>query len=263
MLEVDVYWFYWMSMATYTLHQFPKEGAPLGAIAGSLGMGRVAFETFGDERAKAFPKTSGAIKDILAWTNGIMPERDAQSQLTAQRMNSVVTPSEMATLHNLLGSLITFLRDESKHNYVICLEPQRLLSAHTLVERIEDCFSSQAWSVMDERAKDEFDESGKCLAFERHTASGFHALRGVEIVILQYVQKLTGGSIPRQRDWGSYIDVLRKNNGDKDVIAVLDNIRTLDRNPLMHPEDRLDVDGAVAVFMISQTAITRLAAALK
>jgi hypothetical protein len=44
---------------------------------------------------------------------------------------------------------------------------------------------------------------------------------------------------------------------------VLENIRTLDRNPLMHPEIWLDIDEAIAVFTVSQTAIVRLVAGIK
>jgi hypothetical protein len=262
MVEVDVYWFYWMSMTTYSLHTFPREGVPLGAISGYLGMARVALENFGDERARAFPKTGEAINEILEWINRIMPERDAASPLTEARMNTFVGPAEMATLSNKLSSLITFLKDESNHGYVVSVENQRLLSAYSLIENIESCFPVDLWSVIEREAKREFEESGKCLAFERYTAAAFHALRGVECVIRQYIVKLTG-SLPQKRDWGHYIQVLKDNNADLPLLAVLDNIRTLDRNPLMHPENWLDVDEAIAVFMISQTAIVRLAVGIK
>jgi hypothetical protein len=262
MVEVDVYWFYWMSMTTYSLHQFPLEGAPLGAISAYLGISRVAFENLGDERARAFPKTASVINDILAWINRIMPERNPSELLPEERLATMVGPADMATLHNLLGALITFLRDESNHGYVVCVENQRLLSAYSLVENIESCFSPDSWSTIVVEAKQEFEEAGKCLAFERYTGAGFHALRGVECVIRQYIVKLTG-SLPKKRDWGHYIQVLKDNGADPSLIAVLDNIRTLDRNPLMHPEIWLDVDEAIAVFTVSQTAIVRLVAGIK
>lgn len=263
MLEIDVYWFYWMSMTTYSLHQFPAEGnVPLGAVSGFLGISRVALENLGDARAKAFPKTAGIVSEILNWINRIMPERDPAVPLSAMRMNTLITPSDMATLRNNLGALITFLRDEAQHNYVVCIESQRLLSPYNLVEKIESCFSPDTWNTMAYDAKREFEESGKCLAFERYTGSAFHALRGVECVIRQYIEKLTG-SLPEKRDWGNYVQVLKDKGADPSLTAVLDNIRSLDRNPLMHPEDWLDIDEAIAVFTISQTAINRLVAGIK
>lgn len=262
MVEVDVYWFYWMTMTTYVLHTLPADGMPLGAMAGYLGMSRVALENFGDERARAFPKTAGIIKDILAWINRIMPERNPTIPLPRERQTAMVGPADMATLDNLLHALTTFLKDESNHAYIVCVENQRLLSAYSLVENIATCFSPDSWNTIVAEAKREFEEAGKCLAFEGYTGSGFHALRGVECVIRQYIIKLTG-SLPKKRDWGHYIQVLKDNGADPSLIAVLDNIRTLDRNPLMHPEIWLDIDEAIAVFTVSQTAIVRLVAGIK
>jgi hypothetical protein len=259
MVEVDVYWFYWMSMSTYSLHAFPPEGIYLSHVSGYLGIARVAFENFGDTRTRAFPKTASVINDILAWINRIMPERKPLGPLGR---NDFIPPSEVATLNNLLSSLITFLKDEAKHHYVLCIEDQRLLSAYSLVEHMDNCFPADCWNTIADEAKREFGESGKCLAFERYTGAAFHALRGVECVIRQYIVKLTG-SRPKKRDWGHYIQVLKDNGADPALTAVLDNIRTLDRNPLMHPEDWLDIDEAIGVFTVSQTAIVRLVAGIK
>jgi hypothetical protein len=257
MIEVDVYWFFWMSMATYPLHSFPSGGVPLSGISAYLGIARVALENFGDERGRVFPKTGSAIKSILDWINAIMPERTAL--LTRDKM---ITPSEIATLNNHLAALVAFLRDEAQHNYVLCVENQRFLSAHSLVEKIDTCFSEEAWNTIEKSAKREFDEAGKCLATERYTGAGFHALRGVECVIRQYIVKLTG-ALPKKRDWGHYIEVLKANGADPALTSVLDNIRSLERNPLMHPEDWLNVDEAIGIFTIAQTAIVRLVAGIK
>jgi len=47
------------------------------------------------------------------------------------------------------------------------------------------------------------------------------------------------------------------------MVAVLDNIRSLERNPLMHPEDWLDIDDAIGIFTLCQTAVTRLVTDIK
>ena len=48
------------------------------------------------------------------------------------------------------------------------------------------------------------------------------------------------------------------NGADPKLIATLDNIRSLDRNPLIHPEDWLSKDDAIGVFNTAQTAFDRL-----
>jgi hypothetical protein len=160
----------------------------------------------------------------------------------------------MATL--ILGVTST-LQNEARHGYVLKVEDQRCLSSHTLMEKIETCFAPNVWTVINDDAKRELGECGKCLALERYTGAGFHALRGVECVIRQFIL-LSTGSLPLKRDWGSYIRVLTDNGATASLVAVLDNIRTLNRNPLMHPEDWLDADDAIGIFTISQTAIVRL-----
>ena len=170
-------------------------------------------------------------------------------------------PKHHADRLRVLGQgIAAVFRHEAKRALVVQVQDQRSFSAVTLVEKIENCFPPDAWAIMEPEAKREFGEAGKCLVFERYTVSGFHALRGVECMIRQYIKKLTGG-LPTKRDWGHYIDVLKKNGTDPKLTTVLDDIRTLDRNPLMHPEDWLDIDDAVGIFSIAQTAVVRLAAA--
>jgi hypothetical protein len=260
MIEVDVYYFYWLSISV-TLMERIKPGIALAAVIKELGYARVALGGLkeGTELAKAFPQTAESAQEMLRIINSVLPE--VGTELTYEQWSREFTEFEAQRIRVLCTHLPGCLRTEGQHGYVLKLEDQRCLSSYNLNENIENCFQKGAWSVIGDDAKDEFVECGKCLAMERYTASGFHSLRGVECVIRQYIVKLTG-SLPKKRDWGSYIQTLRDNGADAKAIAVIDNIRTLDRNPLMHPEDWLDVDESVSIFMISQTAITRLASAL-
>lgn len=253
MVEINVYWFYWVSMTVHPLSSVPQ-GTPLSYIAGNLGIARVALETMGAPN-QAFPKTSERMLQMVAVINNILPD----PQQVHDRM---LTGSEVIQLKNSANAIALSLEEESRHSYVLSLEDQRCLSAYTLVEKIENCFPQNAWDKIKIDAKGEFEESGKCLAMERFTGTGFHALRGVECVIRQYIELVTG-ALPRKRDWGHYLEVLRQNNADAGLVGVLDNIRTQERNPLMHPEDWLDVDDAVGIFNISHTAVARLIADLE
>ena len=105
-------------------------------------------------------------------------------------------------------------------------------------------------------------ECGRCLAFERYTASGFHILRALESEIRDYLIMVTH-NMPKKRDWGYYIEELEKNNANQKMLTALDNIRNLDRNPLMHPEDWLRKDDAVGLFNLGKTALHRLITDMK
>jgi hypothetical protein len=107
----------------------------------------------------------------------------------------------------------------------------------------------------------EFDDAGRCLAFDLPTACGFHALRGLEIVIDCYL-KAFDVSTEKIKTWNDYIVAAKKLTDDKTAIkrpsskvaAMLDRMRELDRNPLMHPRDTLDAVSANMLFNL--TAIT-------
>jgi hypothetical protein len=85
------------------------------------------------------------------------------------------------------------------------------------------------------------DSAGKCLAFDLPTACGFHAVRGVELMILKYL-KAFGTETRDLKTWFDYVKAVSEAEADgrkpsKKVAQMLDRMRDLDRNPLMHPRD--------------------------
>jgi hypothetical protein len=226
------------------------DNTPLSVAAVDLGIARVALEGFGEDHSLAFPKTSAVMNEILEAINKLLPERNP-GELVNERF---VSPFEATQLRNLFIRLGSSMKDESMGNYILCVQPQRYLSPSVLMEKMDSGFSPESWKAMNEDAQDEFIEAGRCLALERHTAAGFHALRGVECTIRQYIQKLTG-ELPQKRDWGHYIEVLKKAGAPSATTSVLENIKTQDRNPLMHPEQWLDVDQAINLLTLSRSLL--------
>jgi hypothetical protein len=259
MIELDVYYFHWLGSVTCALESIPP-GAPIVACLERMIFARMALEGFTGDVARAFPLSADSASELLVAINALIPPVGSP----IPNLDAPIQQYQTVRLRALVQSLAASLRDEGKRSYVLKIQDQRCFSSHTLVEKIENCFPSDAWAVMVDDAKRELEEAGRCLSFERFTAAGFHALRGVECVIRQYIKKLTGAELDnKKRDWGFYIKTLADNGADAKLIAVLDNIRTLDRNPLMHPEDSLDIDEAVGIFNISQTAIVRLVAGIQ
>ncbi|MGH7072575.1 MAG: hypothetical protein ACREFD_00015 [Stellaceae bacterium] len=100
-------------------------------------------------------------------------------------------------------------------------------------------------------------EAGKCIAFELATAAGFHLLRAVEAVLRRYYDEVSAGKRrPKSRNIGAYLVAMQKQRvGDAKIIAVLDQIRDLHRNPLMHPEETLSLDEAIDLLGIVRSAV--------
>jgi hypothetical protein len=107
-------------------------------------------------------------------------------------------------------------------------------------------------------------EAGKCLAFELSTAAGFHILRATESVLRSYWAAVSGGKPhPKPQTIGTYARKLTDLNlGERKVRATLDQINTLHRNPLIHPQESLSLDEAVSLFGICQSAVSAMLKAI-
>jgi hypothetical protein len=116
----------------------------------------------------------------------------------------------------------------------------------------------------------EFNSAGKCLAFDLPTACGFHALRGLELVMDDYLSSF-GVNTAKMKSWSDYIKaatkLIEQPNADKKpsakVAAMLDRMRELERNPLMHPRDTLDSIQANMLFQLCAITVVEIARDMK
>jgi hypothetical protein len=115
--------------------------------------------------------------------------------------------------------------------------------------------------LLSEHAMAGFDEGCRCLALKLPTAAGFLLLRSVEDVMHDYYDVLSNGAArPARRSMGDYIAALETlPDVAPAMLEVLRSIKNLRRNPLMHPEHRLDIDDAIATFDVAKSAITAMA----
>lgn len=129
-----------------------------------------------------------------------------------------------------------------------------------LAERGESIFPSNLPTKVPEAILDAR-QAARCLAFELPTAAGFHLHRANEAVLHRYYDVVTNGQQrPANRSIGSYIHELNKKNaGDAKVIAGLQSIKDLHRNPLIHPEESLDsVEEAIALHGAIQSVMVHM-----
>jgi hypothetical protein len=152
------------------------------------------------------------------------------------------------------GFGITF-QDELDRVPMFTVTPKGNLDVRRLVKGISDGFPKSTIELLDGFVMNDINYSGRCLAFELPTSSGFHILRAVETCAKAYVYSATGSLPPiNKRNWGEYIEQLKNANAHNDVLDVLRILKTK-RNPLMHPYDNLDVDEAISLQCLSQAGI--------
>jgi hypothetical protein len=271
MIELDIYFYYLLGGSVSSVANI-QANWPIGVVVNLLLPLRGYLATFeaGTDRAKAFPQTTVTATQLMAVIDQvIMPmpieygsQLDFGSPIPFQQSgNPRIDKYQAEQIRILCAHLQSTFQQEVHHSYILKVEDQRILSAYTLVEKIESAVAPNTWKYLSELTRREIEESGKCLSVERHTACGFHMLRGIESVIREYLGALPGVTLaPHQRNWGEYIRLLRDNGAAHEVISIVDGLRQDDRNTLMHPEKFLTVDQAVGLFCLSLTALDRLIA---
>jgi hypothetical protein len=127
----------------------------------------------------------------------------------------------------------------------------------------ENLFPLELFSKVPEGLPD-VREAGRCLAFDLPTSAGFHVFRAVESVLRKYHAHVTGGnSPPKVRNMGVYIkSLITSGKGNLKVIAALQQMKDLHRNPVSHPEAILTQEEALAIFGIARSVITPMLAEL-
>lgn len=166
----------------------------------------------------------------------------------------------LATLQNCIRRFETILDEEINAAPIFCLERIGNLSTDSLLNGASNGYAPNVLKILPPNYLAEIDEAGKCLAFERATASGYHILRAVELSIRRYLLLIPGFVMPplNRQNWGEFIDLLNKNGASKPITDTLHNIKVNYRNPLMHPEDTLELRQAISLFCVCQGMIELL-----
>ncbi len=138
--------------------------------------------------------------------------------------------------------------------YVI---PQKgIFSTPDLVGRAENLLPEAARKLIPGQALADIRQAGRCLAVDLPTAAGFHILRATETVVREYYRLVVKKQPkPVARNWGPYIRILRRNDGDPKILALLEQIRALYQNPTVYPEAVLSFDEVTALLGLAQSAI--------
>lgn len=253
MIDFNPAWIYHLAEDLTKLEMLQAD-VPVGDVIRILIPARNMVDEFlNHQQHTLFPETCEDLTGLLEAIDAVAPP-DAK----LKHQMHVLTIYEVSNIQSAINKTVDTFERECGRKFIVGLEKQRVLEPKTLIEEIETVVSPDCWNRLSKLTKREMEEAGRCLALERYTAAGFHVLRAVESETRDYVCLLLKAR-PAKRDWGYYIEeVLKKNGADAKLAAALDNIRQLDRNPLMHPEDWLDKDDAIGLFTTVQTALERL-----
>lgn len=142
-------------------------------------------------------------------------------------------------------------------NYYV--SPKRAFDVNVLISAGAKVFADTTEDFSHDEVYD-FEQAGKCLAFEVPTAAGFHIFRAVESVLRRYYSVMVGTlPKPKARAWGAYIKGLKDAPGvDGKVVVLLEQIKDLYRNPIIHPEARIDMKEALSLVGIAESVTSAM-----
>ena len=228
-----------------------------------------------------------SVEILLARFPALSVCRDAGNELLVARNNVLKwmdeTPAEkVQELYPSLSPIFQRVINKAKEfETVVSAELQKLDTYHAtqkgiydttaLIQQAENILPVSVLSKIDEDIARELRESGKCLAFDCATASGFHIIRAIEAVMHNYYILVCEPASNRKLDsWGEYISAFYKLSEDvktkkvikedvKKIIALLQQIKDQDRNLIMHPKVMLTPDDAHKLFEIAEGAIIAMA----
>lgn len=162
---------------------------------------------------------------------------------------------ELVRLREAATAFDTALNIQFDHLDTYRVMPKGTHDTRKLIEHSEMAFGSN-WKHVVHLAQGDWQAASRCLAFDLPTACGFHAIRAMEAQVLGYLKlkNLT----PKKRDLGHYVELLKQAAAAPEAINLVDHLRANHRNPLMHPEDTLDIPEALAVFDLTKASITYL-----
>lgn len=139
-----------------------------------------------------------------------------------------------------------------------------IYSTSDLIERADRLFPDELRANLTREAIADIQQAGRCIAFDLPTAAGFHILRAAEAMVRHYCAVVTSQPVKQKtRNWAVYVKVLGKHGADNKILAVLDQIREMHRNPLFHPEDFLSMDEAITLLGVAQGAIVAIVEDIK
>jgi len=178
----------------------------------------------------------------------------------SDKFEAPLQESDSSILKSALSELEIVLRAEIRHVDAYLASQVGIYSTSDLIERADEFFSEELRNVIASSARDDIRQAGKCLAFDLPDAAAFHILKATEEVMRQFAQVLAGKELPRtSRNWGEYIRCLRETGADPKIAEYLDYIRKNHRNPVVHPEQTLTRDEAIALFNAASNAIVPMA----
>ncbi|HEX8889369.1 MAG TPA: hypothetical protein VF779_09335 [Pyrinomonadaceae bacterium] len=191
-------------------------------------------------------------RTLLAHIEKLLNELGRDEPLNAYEVGQISTA--LSKFEHVLSA--EFARKDAYY-----VSKKGIYSTSELIEQAENLFDEEVRNRIPNAIPD-LKQAGRCLAFELPTAAAFHLFRAVESVSKQYVEIFRGTPPTGKSELGlgNHARILRTTDADVRVVNTLDQIRSLHRNPIAHPEVSLTMNEVKTLFGITASVIQAMVA---
>jgi hypothetical protein len=230
-----------------------------------------AIDTFLKERTFDFPLVRKAARDLKTKLNEFTTEHYAnKDQAKRDEENDKKVGWKGHEIREAFDAFEHVFAAEVEASAIYAVPKRGIYETASLVETAFNHFPEDLLPFVNDMAKAEFAAAGRCIAFDLPTAAGFHALRACEAVLDDYYKTFAGANAPECKSWKDYhdkLDELIKKKAtpcpNEKTIRNIDQLRDLDRNPVMHPRDTLDMTAALVLFNNCASAMMSMASEMR
>jgi hypothetical protein len=210
------------------------------------------LEILARETAITLPLSQGAASHFANQLREIF----SADNLT-ERGQGPLTPSDQDSITGNISHFSSVLWAELGRSNIFFISRKRAWDMTTLVWHAEDILPQAIAATISDQCRYDIREAGRCIAFDLHTALGFHVFRAIETVILGYFPTL-GIEPPAERNLGAYIRLLEGAEIDERITGMVRHLKDFYRNPLIHPDWVLEAEDAENLFQVASSAITAI-----
>jgi hypothetical protein len=258
MQRVNEFNLYDLSRRVHSLTQAAQEGVKFRDVWYPWWDARVALEEI--LQARPLSVCAAAARRLRGAITAGIPEKweDVSSVLSGGKAEELLPGWVPYEVQEAANEFETVLAAECQVLDTYLISKKGAYSTADLVEHAHRHIPEPTRRFVPQQTKDDFDQAGKCMAFDLATATAFHLLRGTEAVLRQYYEKVVPGpkrAPAKMRNWGVYIRLLVDNGADSKVISLLTHLKDAYRNPVLHPEENYTDERAQVLFGVCVSAI--------
>ena len=186
--------------------------------------------------------------------------REISDRVAEYEEDQKISEKDASNLRNAMSKIKTTL-DAEFWEIGAYMPTPKVIDIKKLLENVSELFSPSVFDGLPEIARFDFEDAGKCIAFDLPTAAAFHVLRGTEGALRDYYTKMVRRGRIKSLNWGPTVNDLRKRKKTQKYNTLndrLDYIRAQYRNPTNHPDIRYDIHQAQDLWGICVEVINTM-----